>query len=43
MCSDKFSKILAYDPKSEDIMDDKAYIFYVSMAKHINDLGNYQY
>jgi len=42
-CLERFNELLEYDTSNDDIMDDRAYIFHVSMAKHKHDLGNYQF
>lgn len=42
-CMNEFNRLLYFDGDADDPMNERAYVFYVSMAKHMYDLGNYQY
>ena len=40
-CTSEYNELLTYNGR--DPMDDRAFIFFASMAKHQHDLGNYQF
>jgi hypothetical protein len=43
-CKDEFNELLKYNGgDGSDIINDRAFIYYVSMNKHQYDLGNYEY
>jgi hypothetical protein len=43
-CKEEFNKLLKYKTKDGKMeIDDKAFTYYVSMPKHLYDLGNYDY
>ena len=43
-CKEEFNKLLKYSPiGGEKLENERAFIYYVSMAKHLYDLGNYDF
>ena len=43
-CKDEYNKLFKYSPiGGEKWENERAFIYYVSMAKHIYDLGNYEF